>query len=87
MTLFDSMDRSLPGFSVHGDSPGKNIEVGCQALLQGIFPTQGWNPGLLRGRSMVLLSEPPGSLANLRVFMCTFPSFVKCELLKADARS
>ena len=24
-------------------SPGKNIEVGCHALLQGIFPTQGLN--------------------------------------------
>ena len=26
------------------DSPGKNIGVGCHFLLQGIFPTQGWNP-------------------------------------------
>ena len=29
------------------DSPGKNTGVGCQALLQGIFPTQGSNPCLL----------------------------------------
>ena len=29
------------------DSPGKNIGVGCHALLQGIFPIQGWNPHLL----------------------------------------
>ena len=29
------------------DFPGKNTGVGCQALLQGIFPTQGSNPGLL----------------------------------------
>ena len=28
------------------DSPGKNTEVGCHALLQGIFPTQGSNPSL-----------------------------------------
>ena len=28
------------------DSPGKNIEVGCRFLLQGIFPTQGSNLGL-----------------------------------------
>ena len=27
--------------------PGKNTAVGCHFLLQGIFPTQGWNPGLL----------------------------------------
>ena len=30
----------------HGDSPGKNTGVGCHALLQGIFLTQGLNPGL-----------------------------------------
>ena len=29
------------------DSPGKNTGVGCHALLQGIFPTQGLNPRLL----------------------------------------
>ena len=28
------------------DSPGKNAGVGCHALLQGIFPTQGSNPSL-----------------------------------------
>ena len=29
------------------DSPGKNTGVGCHFLLQGIFPTQGWNLHLL----------------------------------------
>ena len=29
------------------DSPGKNIGVDYHALLQGIFPTQRWNPCLL----------------------------------------
>ena len=28
------------------ESPGKNSGVGCHFLLQGIFPTQGLNPGL-----------------------------------------
>ena len=28
------------------DSPGKNTGVGCHALLQGTFPTQGSNPHL-----------------------------------------
>ena len=45
-TLCDPMDCSPPGSSVHGDSPGKNTGVGCHVLLQGIFPAQGWNPGL-----------------------------------------
>ena len=35
-TLCDPMDCSPSGSSVHGDSPGKNIGVGCHALLQGI---------------------------------------------------
>ena len=46
-TLCDPMDWSLLGSSVRGDSPGKNTGVGCHALLQGIFPTQGLNPHLL----------------------------------------
>ena len=48
LTLCDPMDCSLPGFSVHGDSPGKYIGVGCHTFLQRIFPTQGSNPGLPR---------------------------------------
>ena len=40
VTLCDPMDCSLPVSSVHGDYPGKNIGVGCHALLQVIFPTQ-----------------------------------------------
>ena len=42
----DHMDCSLPSSLVHQDSPGKNPGVGCYALLQRIFPTQGSNPGL-----------------------------------------
>ena len=55
------MNSSLPGFSVHGDSPGKNIGVGCHAFLQGILPTQG--SAALQVDS--LLSEPPGKLTVL----------------------
>jgi len=40
------MDCGPPGSSVHGDSPDKNTGMGCHSLLQGIFLTQGWNPGL-----------------------------------------
>ena len=35
------MDHSPPGSSVHGNSPGKNTEMGCHAPLQGIFPDPG----------------------------------------------
>ena len=65
------MHCSPPGSSVHGDSPDKNTGVGYHALLQGIFPTQGSNPGLdsLPSEADSLLSEPPGkpmSLSELR---------------------
>ena len=33
-------------FETPWDSPGKRTGVGCHFLLQGIFPTQGSNPGL-----------------------------------------
>ena len=49
-TLCYPMDCSPPGSSVHEDYPGKNIGVGCHALLQGIFPTQELNWGLLHCR-------------------------------------
>ena len=35
------MDCSLPRLLCPWDSPGENIGVGCRALLQGIFLTQG----------------------------------------------
>ena len=46
-TFCDTMDYSPPGSSIHGDSPGKNTGVGCHALLQGLFPTQGSNLHLI----------------------------------------
>ena len=47
LTLCDPLDCSLLGSSVHGDFPGKNVGVGCHALLWGIFLIQGSNPCLL----------------------------------------
>ena len=67
LTLCDLMDCSPPGSSVHGDCPGKNTGVGCHALLQGIFPTRGLNPGLLHCRQIFLPSEPRGKLKNTGV--------------------
>ena len=46
-------NSNLPGSSVHGDSPGKSTRVGCYTLLQGIFPTQGSNPGLPHSRQIL----------------------------------
>ena len=51
--LLPPHDYSLPGSSVHRDPPGKNTEVGCDTLLQRIFPTQGLNPGLSHCRQIL----------------------------------
>ena len=60
-TLCNPMGCSLPGSSVQGDSPGKNTGVGCHALLQGIFPTQGSNPGLPHCRQILYCPSHQGS--------------------------
>ena len=61
LTLCNPMDCSPPGFSVPGDSPGKNTGVGCHNLLQGIFPTQGSNPGLPYCQQILYHLSPLGS--------------------------
>ena len=45
-SLCNPIGCSPSGSSVRGDSPVKNTGLGCHVLLQGIFPTQGSNPGL-----------------------------------------
>ena len=59
--LCDPMDCSPPGSCVHGDSPSKNTGMGCQALLQGIFPIQGSNPGLPHCRRILYHLSHQGS--------------------------
>ena len=64
-TLSNPKDCSLPGSSVHGDSPGKNTGMGSYALLQGIFTTQGSNPGLPHCRQILYWLSHQGSLTTL----------------------
>ena len=40
-TLCDPMDCSPPGSSVHGDTPGKNTEMGCLPFSRDLS-----NPGI-----------------------------------------
>ena len=58
------MDCSPPASSVHRDSPGKNTGGGCPAILQGIFPTQGSNPGLPHCRRILYQLSHQGSSPN-----------------------
>ena len=49
------------------DSPGKNTRGGCHFLLQGNFPTQGSNLGLLSWQADFLLPSHWGSLTDFVV--------------------
>ena len=51
--------------------PGKNTGVGCRFLLQGIFPTQGSNPGLLYCRQMLADALTFELIANRKVGYCS----------------
>ena len=61
LTLCNPMDCSPPGFSVHGDSPDKSTVVCCHALLQGVFPTQGFILGLLHCKWVLYRLSHQGS--------------------------
>ena len=61
LTIFDPIDCSLRGSYVHGGSPGKNTGVGGPSLLQGIFPTQESNQGLLHSRWILYQLSYQGS--------------------------
>ena len=66
--MSDPMDCSLPGSSVHGILQARITGVGCHALLQGIFLTQGSNPGLLHCRILYCWATgeaPKRSLGNV----------------------
>ena len=65
-TPCDPMDCGPPGSSVPGDSPDKDIGVGCIVLLQRISQIQGLNLCvlcLLNWRRVLCLLSPPGKPA------------------------
>ena len=54
--------QSCPTFCDPWTSPGQNTGVGSLSLLQGIFPTQGLNPGLLHFRQILYQLSHKGPL-------------------------
>ena len=56
------------------NSPGKNTGVGSRSLLQGIFPTQGLNPGLLHCRGILYQLSHKGSPRILECVAYPFSS-------------
>ena len=81
-TLCDPMNCSLPGSSVHGDSPGKHTGEDGHALLQGIFPTRGSNPGLPRCRQTLYRLSSQGSPGSTR--QSSKPAWEEGHSLRAD---
>ena len=57
------MSNSLQPHGLYSpwNSPDQNTGVGSLSLLQGIFPTQGWNPGLLHCRWILYQLSYQGS--------------------------
>ena len=62
--------RSLVGYSPW-DSPGQNTGVGSHWLLQGIFPTQGSNLGLLHCRQILYCLSHWGSPLQETFLICS----------------
>ena len=60
--MSDSLQLSSPRHS-----PGQNTGVGSLSLLQGISPTQGWNPGLPHYRWIPYQLSHKGSPKNTGV--------------------
>ena len=56
------------------NSLGQNIAVGSLSLLQGIFPTQGLNPGILHCRWILYQLSHQGSIRLLEWVVYHFSS-------------
>ena len=57
LTLCDPMDCSPPGSSIHEILQARILKWVANALLQGIFPTQGSNPCLLHWQDSLPLGH------------------------------
>ena len=78
--------KSCPTLATHGlesarflcpwNSPGKNTWVGCHFFLQGIFPTQGLNPGLLHCKQIIYRLNYKGSQISICPIFETFLFFL-----------
>ena len=63
------------------DFPGKNMGMGCHFLLQGIFPTQGLNSGLLHWQvTSSTLSHHIKISSILTNSYLKQPTFTQCRL-------
>ena len=83
LILYNPIDGSLSGSSVHGNFPGKNTGVCCHSLLQGIFPPRDQTgTSYVSNSSGFLTTTPPGlcseyQLVSVRHFSLGSPLIVQ----------
>ena len=72
------------------NSPGQNTEVGSLSLLQGIFPTQGSNCGLLHCRQILYQLRYQGNqkLQHIRnnIIKCILCAILSCSVMSNSLR-
>ena len=83
-TLCDSMDWLATRFFCPWNSPGENTGVGCHSLLQGIFPTWGLNPHLLRCRQILYHLSHQGSSKIKFYFVIIVPTCFFVVVISPD---
>ena len=72
-TLSDPMDCSLPGSSVHGDSPGKNTGMGCHDLLRGSSqPRDRTQVSCVTGRFFTIWATMEAQYVEISSFCASF---------------
>ena len=84
LSLYDPMDCSPPGYSVHGII--QTTGVGCHFLLQGIFPTQGSNLSLLHLLHWQVDSLPLSHLKSRHLFLVWLPWWLSDKESACNAR-
>ena len=70
-TLCNPMDYTI---GIVWNSPGQNTGVGSLSLLQGIFPTQGLNPGLPHCRQILYQLSHKGRIKRKQKTVAEFPT-------------
>ena len=81
LTLWDPMDCSPPGSSVHGILQARTLEWVAMPFSRGIFPTQGLNPGLPHCRWILYCLSHPGSpLITILSYKTFFLVLTTCKI-------
>ena len=81
LTHCDPMDHSPPGFSVHGDSPGKNTGVGCHAPSSRGSSQLGDQTRSHTLQVDSLPSEPPGKPLGIYTWGFLISTIVSMQLM------